>query len=118
MERAGPGKASTKEVSGERYEKYPRFDGKEEEYQEWKGKVEDWLWAWKHKERDGYPGLTLRRALVAGLLREKVAGEDGVTEALKILNKKYGVEGEKENIKCLANSSGWREGEMKGYKIT
>ena len=77
MKRDGPGKEGTKEVTGERYEKCLGFDGKKEEYQEWKGKVEDWLWAWKHKEWDRYAGLTLRRALggefwtlVAGLPRE------------------------------------------------
>ena len=37
---------------------------------------------------------------MAGLPREQVAG-DGVTEILKILNQKYGVDVEKEKIKCL-----------------
>ena len=66
-------------------EKCPIFDGKKEEYQEWRGKVEDCLWIWREQNWEGYPGFKLRSALkgepwtlVVGLLRGKVAGEKRV----------------------------------------
>ena len=84
-------------------EKCPIFDGKKEEYKEWRGKVEDWLWIWREQNWEGYPGLKLRSALkgepwtlVAGLPRGQVAGEKGVEEKLNILDQKYRVDMEKE----------------------
>ena len=69
----------------ENIDKCPGFKGKKEDYQEWREKVEDWLWTWKEQNVEGYPGYDLRGALkgepwvlASGITREQVAQEEGI----------------------------------------
>src|SRR5215469_4609036 len=77
--------------------KCPKFDGNIQEYNEWKGKLEDWIF--RNQNTDKYIGLTVRGALhgepwelVAGLDREEVIKVDGWKRIIDILDKKYGVD--------------------------
>ena len=74
----------------------PKFNGNKDEYQEWKGKLEDWIWIWRDKKLEGYFGFKLRTALkeepwilVARLPREQVASKGGIKDMLDILDQKY-----------------------------
>jgi len=87
-------------------EKCPVFDGNKERYEEWKGKMEDWLWKWKRYVE--YPGITVRGALsgepwklVAGLSREEIGGTDGEGKIFEILDKKYAHDKRKEKLNCM-----------------
>ena len=43
MEAAGKGEV-VKAKRDDQGEKCPKFEGNKDEYQEWRGKVEDWVW--------------------------------------------------------------------------
>ena len=71
-------------------EKCPKFDGNKEEYQQWREKVENWMW--KHKKLGVNSGFKLRVALkgqiwtlVAGLPKEQLAIEEGVEKVLNLI---------------------------------
>ena len=90
--------------------KHPKFEGNKYKYQEWSGKVKDWLWMWRHQKLEGFPGFKLREALkrkpwilVAGTHREQLAREGGVEDILEILDQNYGIDRQQQKTRCQDN---------------
>ena len=84
-----------------------KFEGNKKDYQEQRGKVEDWIWMWRHQNLESFPGFKLRAALkgepwtvVAGIPRTKLASEGGVEDILEILDQKYGMERQQQKMRC------------------
>lgn len=87
-------------------EKCPAFCGEKERYQEWKGKVEDWIW--RCKAIDEYPGLTIRAALngeawelVGGLPIEEIVKPQGWEKIFAVLDQKYGTDKRREKMESM-----------------
>ena len=43
----------------------PKFEWNKDEYQEWIGKVDEWMW--RHKKLEGFPGFKLIATLKGNL---------------------------------------------------